>query len=350
MNDRAPPPRWFPNQETGPFNMMRMEPPPPWYTAPQINGSAACLNVPGQYNPLLVKGYKSAHQHPGITRAHASKLNSKDARKKKKAHKRRENRPFDPKAPCCECGSVVHQLSGHPNANTPQGYLRGCLICNVKAHSFAQCTALQPGQKLKSLFHYLRRGRNGLAPAEWHGDPREIMKDMGNTWRLAFMPWTPEFARTYRYRDEINFKPPGRNVVGTSGVMFDSFWDSDQAWSNIGCFSNPEARVDAEELRKWQDDTQARHLAIYESLCVQRVEGHESAPTKEQQANWSSIHNATGPVAESQIPLPSVETEQLAHVRYRSTVSPTPSITSIATRRYSPYGMRPQAELEEWDD
>lgn len=259
-------------------------------------------------------------------------------------------KPFDRKAPCYECGSLVHQLAGHPNANTSHGYLRGCLPCNTKAHSFAQCKRFKPGQKWRQYWKYYREGREGLAPGEYHLDPRETMDARDNKYNLRCMPLTQAYAKANPYPDEINFKPPGRNVVGASQLMFDPFWKSDLAWSNIGCFSNTEARVDAEELQKWQDDAQKRHLAIYESLSLQHDEGQDSAPTKEQQANWSSIHNTPGPVSESQIPLPSVKTEDLAHVRYRSTVSPTPSNTSTLTRRYSPYEIWPQAELEELDD
>ncbi|KUJ16606.1 uncharacterized protein LY89DRAFT_670096 [Mollisia scopiformis] len=200
----------------------------------------------------------------------------------RKAGRRSKRGPWDPDAPCCECGSFEHQLANHPNPSTPEGYLRGCLPCNTKDHSHNQC----PNRKKTGIFHYYRKQRDGLCPAEWHGDMREIPTKKGE-YQLELMPLTPSFALRNLYEDVLNFKHPGRG--GNVELKSDPFWESDQAWSNVGCFSNPLARVDAEELEKWKSESSSRYAEMRSVLAKMYNERQESAPTAAQLSNFSSM-------------------------------------------------------------
>ncbi|CZR67793.1 uncharacterized protein PAC_17692 [Phialocephala subalpina] len=245
----------------------------------------------------------------------------KKLRRNKKLETRLEKKPFDTTAPCCKCQSLVHQLAGHPNANTPEGYLKGCLPCNTKDHSFSQCTRTKPGQKWCKWWRYYREGREGLAPGESHLDPREIKDARGDAYNLLCMPFTPAYAKANPYPDEINFKPRARYVA------------------NLGCFSGRHARIGSAEQEKWEHNDfvnrKALHWDFWQSLETQYNARKPSACTKEQLDNFSTIHH---PRNDRDTLLPTVETENIAHSRFRSTVSPTPSAAAPSTRRYSPLG------------
>jgi hypothetical protein len=205
--------------------------------------------------------------------------------------KARKNR-FDPTAPCCECGSTEHQLAGHPNPNTPEGYLQGCLPCNTKDHSFDQCTKFTRREKKGSLYHYYRMGRHGLCPGEWHGDSREISDRHGN-YSLSPMPLTPGFAFRNLYPNEKTFKLPHKG--GQQKIIVDPFWSSDQAWMNVGYFSNPLTRTAAGALKIWKLDTETRHAGIQDDIIKKYNDRVESAPTLKQLANFSSISSYPDP-------------------------------------------------------
>lgn len=96
----------------------------------------------------------------------------KKLEKRRRATKESKMLSWDPRVPCCECGSHIHQLVGHPNPNTAEGILRGCLACNTLGHSFAECTRFKPGRKPRQLYYYYRVLREGLCPGEYHGKPR----------------------------------------------------------------------------------------------------------------------------------------------------------------------------------
>lgn len=114
----------------------------------------------------------------------------------------------DPNDPCCQCGSTVHQLKHHPNPNTSQGYLRGCLYCNKLDHFFASCPFR--GNFKGKIWYFLRECRTGLCPTEDFRDFREIHKHVDNAEYSVEMhlPLTPEFALANLYPEEIAFRHP----------------------------------------------------------------------------------------------------------------------------------------------
>lgn len=189
-------------------------------------------------------------------------------------------------APCCECGSTKHQLSSHPNPNTPEGYLRGCLHCNTKDHSFADCKNLTFMMKISTLYYYYRECREGLCPGEWHGDPREI-PDVERNYSMGMMPLSPGFALANPYGNEQNFKHS--DVEGHHKLKIDLLWTSNNAWSSLGCFANPRARVNGKVLMGWISDTDNRHSTIRSRIGEQHKHQSRTAPTTIQLLNFSSV-------------------------------------------------------------
>ncbi|KAF8850195.1 hypothetical protein BDZ45DRAFT_751980 [Acephala macrosclerotiorum] len=164
----------------------------------------------GQQNAIAKARKRASQGRIGQPSAKKEGGGEGTSRTKTKKKNKKNSDAFDKDEPCCVCQSLEHQLSGHPNPNTPQGYLSGCLPCNTLAHSFAKCTNLKPSQKKTSLFHYYRRCRVGMCPGEWHGDFQEI-KDKDGNYHLDLMPLTPTFALRNLYFDERGFKHPARN-------------------------------------------------------------------------------------------------------------------------------------------
>jgi hypothetical protein len=86
-----------------------------------------------------------------------------DERNRKKKEDLKKKRSL----PCGNCGGTDHKLVGCAKA-APDGFVRGCAHCNVKNHSTAQCGFMR--RRIRSLYWYLRKMRDGLPPLEYHRD------------------------------------------------------------------------------------------------------------------------------------------------------------------------------------
>ncbi|XMA10826.1 hypothetical protein WAI453_003617 [Rhynchosporium graminicola] len=116
----------------------------------------------------------------------------------------------DPQKLCRQCGSLVHQLKHHPNPNTPEGYLRGCVHCNSLYHRLTTC----PHRDMfaDNEWYYLRECRTGLCPVEDFRDFREIHR-LDADGRLEYsvemhLPLTPRPAVGKEYGKESRFQHP----------------------------------------------------------------------------------------------------------------------------------------------
>ncbi|KAF8850197.1 hypothetical protein BDZ45DRAFT_751982 [Acephala macrosclerotiorum] len=204
------------------------------------------------------------------------------------------NRPkYHPNQPCAQCHSCEHQLVGHPNPNTRQGYLKGCLPCNALDHSFAECKRFKPGQKWKEFYHYYIVKREGMCPGEFHGDIREIVNREGN-YTLEHMPLTQGFALDNIYPDVEHFRAPGKDDDRTM-LKSDPYWNSAIAWSNLGCWAEPDARVHPRERESWLAGEQERQEKIHRNLVKQYIDQRESAPPIVQLLNFSTIRSVQPP-------------------------------------------------------
>ncbi|KAH7417790.1 hypothetical protein BKA64DRAFT_761404 [Cadophora sp. MPI-SDFR-AT-0126] len=183
-----------------------------------------------------------------------------------------ENNVWQPDSsdPCCQCGSHVHQLKHHPNPNTPQEYLRGCLHCNKLSHPFSKCPHRQDSKRLK--WYYLRTCRTGLCPAEDFRDFREISK-LDNDEKAQYcvetnLPLTPQFALKHIYPDEKNFQHP---LEGGDYVLFeDPFWESGDPLADLGCFGIEDAPADNREQERWIQYTGLRRYDLWKQVEERR--------------------------------------------------------------------------------
>lgn len=177
---------------------------------------------------------------------------------------------------CCVCHSTEHKLADHPNPNTPEGFLRGCPVCNTTAHSLAQCRRVKPQQRQRYRYHYLRKCREGRCPLEYHHDFREVPNAQGQL-TLEHLPLTPEFALANRYPNEHLFKP--KAAGGESELISDSFWASGDPQRDAGRFVYPHARFDPHIERELAQQRQQ----AFNSAALARVE-NELKKLKERHA------------------------------------------------------------------
>ncbi|CZS88404.1 uncharacterized protein RAG0_00152 [Rhynchosporium agropyri] len=140
----------------------------------------------------------------------------------------------DPQNFCCQCGSLVHQLKHHPNPNTPEGYLRGCVHCNSLDHRLTTC----PHRDMfaDNEWYYLRECRTGLCPVEDFRDFKEIHR-LDADGRLEYsvethLPLTPRWALGKKYGKESRFQHPLEG--GELELREDPFWSSADLLIDLG--------------------------------------------------------------------------------------------------------------------
>jgi hypothetical protein len=143
------------------------------------------------------------------------------------------------KQDCCgNCGAVSHRLARCPVPDD-DGHLRGCPICNIKAHSLADCPKVFIRINAQTVWTYVRANRHGLCPLEFHLD-----------WRLFQDPNDP----TKSWRQGVpNRAWYSKQCKANPGCFqqLDPHWTSETMQLDIGSEVTPDARVSIKRKGLW---------------------------------------------------------------------------------------------------
>jgi hypothetical protein len=119
---------------------------------------------------------------------------------------------------CGNCGGIGHKLV-HCAKAAADGVVRGCAHCNVKNHSTAQCGFMR--RRIRSLYWYLRKMRDGLPPLEYHGDWRAIADPDTGEYDTGDNPLSLALARRLvregRFRNWSPNDPPMTDPTWNNG-------------------------------------------------------------------------------------------------------------------------------------